>query len=327
MKWKPSLLALGITLAATLDARPQTAAAHQPAGKDGDYFTDFDSAKTAAAAAHRPIFALFTGSDWCPWCLRLREEILETAAFKEFAATNLVLFMADFPREKKLPAGLRERNKALAEKYEVAGYPTVLLLDERGEVKGRTGYRRGGPEKYLVELREQLQQDKAPAADSIAAVCGYAAKQRIDYQSAAPGGFEALLSLEKYVRQSGLETSLLQLVKARASQLNGCAYCLDMHTKDALADHENEQRLLLLPVWREAPCYSDRERAALAWTEAVTLISQNEIGDELYAGVRRYFSEKEVVDLTYAIVAINGWNRLAISTRAPVGLYQAKGHP
>ncbi len=128
--------------------------------------------------------------------------------------------------------------------------------------------------------------------------------------------------LEDYVRSSDLEPSLIELVKLRASQINGCAYCIDMHTKDARAEGETEQRLYELSAWREAPFYSDRERAALAWTEALTLIADEGVDDELYQLARQQFSEKEIVDLTMAVIAINGWNRLSISLRYPeVGSY------
>lgn len=147
-------------------------------------------------------------------------------------------------------------------------------------------------------------------------------EQRIDYVKVAPAGIGAMLNLERYVRQSGLEHSLLHLVKLRASQINGCAYCVDMHSKDARADGEDEQRLYALPVWRETPFFSERERAALAWTEALTRISENDVPDELYRAVHEHFSEKELVDLSLAIVAINGWNRLAVPFRTPAGTYQ-----
>ena len=149
-------------------------------------------------------------------------------------------------------------------------------------------------------------------------------KQRIDYKKVAPEAYKAMLGIEAYVRGSGLEHSLLELVKTRVSQINGCAHCLEMHTKEARAAGETEQRLYLLPAWREAPLYSDRERAALLWAEAVTLISTNDVTDELYADVRRYFDEKALVDLTLAIVGINGWNRLAVPFRAETGSYQPK---
>lgn len=149
-------------------------------------------------------------------------------------------------------------------------------------------------------------------------------KERIDYKKVAPDAYKAMLGIEAYVRGSGLEHSLLELVKTRVSQINGCAHCLDMHTKEARAAGESEQRLHLLPAWREAPFYSDRERAALAWAEAVTQISTNDVPDALYAEVRRHFDEKALVDLTLAIVGINGWNRLAVPFRAETGSYQPK---
>ncbi len=147
---------------------------------------------------------------------------------------------------------------------------------------------------------------------------------RIDYRKAAPDAFKAMLDLETGVRRSGLEHALLELVKMRVSQINGCAYCLDMHSKDARAAGETEQRLYLLPAWRETPFYSQRERAALAWAEAVTQVSMNELSDTLYAEVRAHFDEKAMVELTLAIIAINGWNRLAIAFRADVGGHAAR---
>ena len=149
---------------------------------------------------------------------------------------------------------------------------------------------------------------------------------RIEYGRVAAEATRAMLGLEHYVRGSGLEPALLELVKMRASQLNGCAYCLDMHSKDARAAGETEQRLYVLPAWREAPFYTERERAALAWTEALTLISATDVTDQLYAATREHFAEKELVDLTMAVITINGWNRLAISFRSPVGSYQPKAH-
>ena len=149
-------------------------------------------------------------------------------------------------------------------------------------------------------------------------------KQRIDYKKVAPEAYKAMLSIEAYVRGSGLDHSLLELVKTRVSQINGCAHCLDMHTKEARAAGETEQRLYLLPAWREAPFYSDRERAALVWAAALTQISTNDVPDELYAEVRCHFDEKALVDLTLAIIGINGWNRLAVPFRSETGSYQAK---
>ncbi len=150
---------------------------------------------------------------------------------------------------------------------------------------------------------------------------------RLAYAKVAPGALAALRGLEDYARQSGLETPLLELVRTRASQLNGCAYCLDMHTKDARAEGESEQRLYALSAWRETPFFSQRERAALAWTEAVTLLAQETISDAAYEEASRHFSERELVDLTMAIVAINCWNRMAVAFRTVPGSYQrsAKG--
>jgi len=151
--------------------------------------------------------------------------------------------------------------------------------------------------------------------------------ERIDYSKVTPEGYRAMSGLERYVRGSGLERSLLELVKLRASQINGCAYCIDMHWKDARESGESEQRLYGLMAWRESPYYMERERAALAWTEAVTLIADNHVPDDLYEEVRQYFQETELVNLTLAIVAINGWNRLAISFRTEPGTYQPNRHP
>ncbi len=145
---------------------------------------------------------------------------------------------------------------------------------------------------------------------------------RIDYGKAAPDAVAAMRVLETCVRRSGLDAALLELVKTRASQLNGCAYCIDMHTKDARARGESEQRLYGLAAWQETPFYSERERAALEWTEAVTQVSDGYVADDVFESVRRHFSDKELVDLTLAIIAINGWNRLAIAFRTVPGTYQ-----
>ena len=150
--------------------------------------------------------------------------------------------------------------------------------------------------------------------------------QRLNYGQTSPAGFRAMLQLQQHVDKSGLEHSLLELVKMRASQINGCAYCLDMHSKDARAAGETEQRLYLLNAWRETSFYSERERAALAWTEILTDIAGKEVPDELYAEARRHFSEQELVDLSLAIIAINGWNRLSISFRTEAGTYQPGAH-
>ena len=131
-----------------------------------------------------------------------------------------------------------------------------------------------------------------------------------------------MYAVERYVRECGLERGLLELVKLRASQINGCAYCVDMHTKDARANGETEQRLYAVVVWREAPFFTERERAALAWTEAVTLVSREQVPENIFEFARKEFSDKELVDLTMAVIAINGWNRLAISFRAVAGTYQ-----
>ncbi len=145
---------------------------------------------------------------------------------------------------------------------------------------------------------------------------------RLDYRKVSPEGVAAFRGVQAYVDHCGLDHQLLELVKTRASQLNGCAYCLDMHTKDARAGGETEQRLYALPAWKETPFFTDRERAALAWTEAVTRIAPEHVDDGLYQQLRSHFSEKELVDLTLAIIAINGWNRLAIPFRTPAGSYQ-----
>lgn len=144
---------------------------------------------------------------------------------------------------------------------------------------------------------------------------------RIDYRKVFPDAQHAMLGLEDAVDGSSLEPELLELVRMRASQLNGCAYCLDMHSKDARARGESEQRLHVLAAWREAPFYSDRERAALAWCEALTLLPQTGAPDDVYAEVEKAFEPEEVAALTLAIVAINGWNRLAVGLRRPVGDY------
>jgi AhpD family alkylhydroperoxidase len=149
---------------------------------------------------------------------------------------------------------------------------------------------------------------------------------RLNYGQAAPGAMRAMSALESYVRESGLERSLLELVKIRSSQINGCAYCLDMHTKDARANGETEQRIYTLSAWRETPFFSDRERAALLWAETLTTLSQNDVSDEVFEAVHAQFSDEEMVNLTMAIIAINGWNRLAVPFRSVPGTYQPRGH-
>jgi AhpD family alkylhydroperoxidase len=149
---------------------------------------------------------------------------------------------------------------------------------------------------------------------------------RVDYSRTFPAAMKAMRGLEEAVHSSSLEPELLELVKLRASQINGCGYCVDMHTKDAEAIGVAEQRLHLCVVWREAPVYSPRERAALAWTEALTLLPETAAPDDVYEEVAREFSDEEVVALTLAIVAINGWNRFAVGMRSPVGSYRRPAH-
>jgi AhpD family alkylhydroperoxidase len=150
---------------------------------------------------------------------------------------------------------------------------------------------------------------------------------RFDYAKAAPGVYQAMLGLDQYLEDCGLEESLLHLIRLRASQINGCAYCLDMHWKDLRASGEQEQRLYSLDAWRECPYYTERERAALAWTEAVTLITTGHAPDEVYEETRAHFSDREVSDLTLAVTVINTWNRLSIAARIVPGAYRpAKTH-
>ena len=141
-------------------------------------------------------------------------------------------------------------------------------------------------------------------------------QQRLDAGKIAPEGYRAMSGVQAYVTGCGLEPLLLELVKIRASQINGCAFCIAMHTKDARKLGESDERMHLLNAWEEAPVFSPRERAALAWTEAVTLVTEGHVPDAVYEEARRHFSEKELVDLTYAVMAINAWNRLAIALRA-----------
>jgi AhpD family alkylhydroperoxidase len=149
--------------------------------------------------------------------------------------------------------------------------------------------------------------------------------ERVKAAQIAPEAYRAMRALQYYVNATGLEKSLLELVKLRASYINGCAYCVDMHSKDARAYGETEQRIYAIPVWRETPFFTARERAALAWAETITEIS-NGVSDDAYAEARAEFDEKELVELTMAIITINGWNRLAIPFQAEVGSYQPAGH-
>jgi AhpD family alkylhydroperoxidase len=150
---------------------------------------------------------------------------------------------------------------------------------------------------------------------------------RLDVAKDAPEAYRAMYALEKFVRECGLEKPLLELVRLRASQINGCAFCIDMHTKDARAEGETEQRLYCVSVWHETPFFTDRERAALEWTETVTLVGETHVPDEVFERVRKHFTDTELVNLTMAIIAINGWNRIAIPFRMPPGVYQPKQNP
>ena len=145
---------------------------------------------------------------------------------------------------------------------------------------------------------------------------------RMNYAHASPEAYRAMAGLERFVRESGIEHSLLHLIKMRASQMNGCAYCIDMHSKDARAAGETEQRLYALDAWRETPFYTPRERAALAWTEALTNVQDGHVPDAVYEEARAEFSEEELMNLTMAVVAINGWKRIAFAFRAVPGTYQ-----
>jgi AhpD family alkylhydroperoxidase len=152
-------------------------------------------------------------------------------------------------------------------------------------------------------------------------------EHRLNPYKASPKGYQALAALEHFVMTCGLERPLLELVKMRASQINGCAYCLDMHSKDARALGETEQRLYLLNAWREAPFYTERERAALEWTEAITLIAGHDVPDDVYDRVAKQFSTEELANLTLAIATINSWNRLSIPFRIEPGSYKSNLHP
>jgi AhpD family alkylhydroperoxidase len=148
--------------------------------------------------------------------------------------------------------------------------------------------------------------------------------RRIDVEHLAPAALRAVYAVEQYVRGSGLEPALVALVKLRASYLNGCAYCVDMHTKDARLEGETEQRLYAVPVWRETPFFTSRERAALAFTETVTELSRAGVSDAAFEEARRHFTEIELVNLTMAVIAINAWNRLAVTFRTEPGSYQPR---
>jgi AhpD family alkylhydroperoxidase len=148
-------------------------------------------------------------------------------------------------------------------------------------------------------------------------------ESRINYIKAAPGAYQALLRLSEYVGQSGLEESLLHLICLRASQINGCAFCIDMHWKDLRALGQSEETLYMLDAWRESPGFTERERAALAWTEALTLVTDGHVPSDVYETVRKQFSEAALVNLTLAVAVINSWNRMNVAFRTPVGGYRA----
>jgi len=150
-------------------------------------------------------------------------------------------------------------------------------------------------------------------------------KPRMEFWKAAPNAYKAMTAMDAYLHES-VDIALLHLIKLRASQMNGCAYCIDMHWKDARAAGETEQRLYGLDAWREAPYYSDRERAVLEWTEALTNIQDGHAPEAVYDAVRAHFSDKELADLTWAIAAINAWNRMAIGFRSEAGSYRVRAH-
>jgi AhpD family alkylhydroperoxidase len=145
---------------------------------------------------------------------------------------------------------------------------------------------------------------------------------RLPYEKLSAEAARTMFAIGAYIARCGLEKGLIELVKIRASQINGCAFCIDMHTKDTRAEGETEQRIYALSAWRETPFFTDRERAALAWAEAVTRVGDG-VPDPVFSEASRHFTEKELVDLTWAVVAINGWNRIAISFRAVPGSYQS----
>ena len=147
-------------------------------------------------------------------------------------------------------------------------------------------------------------------------------EQRINAIEKGQGAYKAMLGLSGYLAKSSIEKNLVHLIEYRVSQINGCAYCLDMHSKDLRAGGEAEQRIYTVAAWRETPFFTPRERAALAWAEAVTVLDHNQVSDEVYEMARKEFSEEELVDLTLAVVTINGWNRLNIAFRTPAGSYQ-----
>jgi AhpD family alkylhydroperoxidase len=201
------------------------------------------------------------------------------------------------------------------------------LLDETGELRRFVNiYINGEDVRFAQGVHTPLR--GGDEISIVPAVAGGAEEPRLEprlkYYRASPGAYQALKALQDYVQSSGLEPSLLELVKLRASQLNGCAFCFDMHWKDARAAGESEERLYMLNAWRESLLYSERERAALAWTEEVTLIAETGAPDDVYDEARSQFDDKEIADLTLAIAAINAWNRMAISFRLVPGRYEVR---
>ena len=201
------------------------------------------------------------------------------------------------------------------------------LLDETGELRRFVNiYINGEDVRFAQGVQTPLK--GGDEISIVPAVAGGAEEPRdeprLKYYRASPGAYEALKQLQDYIEHSGLERPLLELVKLRASQLNGCAFCLDMHWKEARAAGESEERLYMLNAWRESHLYSERERAALAWTEALTLVSQTGAPDDVYDEAREHFDEKEISDLTLAIAAINAWNRMAIGFRLVPGWYEVR---
>ena len=210
-----------------------------------------------------------------------------------------------------------------------AQYPGLKdrLLDETGELRRFVNiYINGEDVRFAQGVQTPLK--GGDEISIVPAVAGGSEEPRLEprlkYYRASPGAYQALKSLQDYVQSSGLEPSLLELVKLRASQLNGCAFCLDMHWKDARAAGESEERLYMLDAWRESSLYSERERAALAWTEELTLIAETGAPDDVYEEARSQFDEKEISDLSLAIAAINAWNRMAIGFRLVPGNYQVR---
>jgi len=201
------------------------------------------------------------------------------------------------------------------------------LLDETGELRRFVNiYVNGEDVRFAQGVQTRLK--PGDEISIVPAVAGGAeeprTEPRLKYYRASPGAYQALKALQDYVEASGLERSLLELVKLRASQLNGCAFCFDMHWKDARALGESEERLYMLTAWRESSLYSERERAALAWAEALTLVAETGAPDDVYEEARAHFNEKEISDLTLAVAAINAWNRMAIGFRLVPGWYEVR---